>query len=61
MLSIVLVLNNILSFCSRSIVLKACWKDDLAMAEIMNHKGNLLKSMGINRNGKIYLSIEETL
>uniref|UniRef100_A0A803MNH8 tRNA-splicing endonuclease subunit Sen54 N-terminal domain-containing protein n=1 Tax=Chenopodium quinoa TaxID=63459 RepID=A0A803MNH8_CHEQI len=45
----------------RSVVFKACWKDELGMAEIMKHKGNLLKSMGINRNGKIYLSIEETL
>ncbi|CAO2827334.1 unnamed protein product [Amaranthus hypochondriacus] len=45
----------------RSVVLKACWKNDMGMAEIINKKGNLLKSMGINRNGKIYLSIEETL
>ncbi|KNA17084.1 hypothetical protein SOVF_081910 [Spinacia oleracea] len=45
----------------RSVVLKACWKDETGMAEVMNHKGNLLQTMGINRNGKIYLSIEETL
>ncbi|XP_021723233.1 uncharacterized protein LOC110690682 isoform X1 [Chenopodium quinoa] len=45
----------------RSVVFKACWNDEMGVAEIMKHKGNLLKSMGINRNGKIYLSIEETL
>ncbi|KAL2934509.1 putative tRNA-splicing endonuclease subunit sen54 [Bienertia sinuspersici] len=45
----------------RCVVLKACWNDEMGMAEIMNHKGNLLKSLGINRSGKIYLSIEETL
>ena len=33
----------------------------MGMAEIINKKGNLLKSMGISRNGEIYLSIEETL
>lgn len=40
---------------------KACWKDGMSMAEVMEHKGRLLASMGIVRSGKIYCSIEETL
>ena len=33
----------------------------MGMAQIMINMGNFLKSMGINRNSKMYLSIEETL
>ncbi|KAJ8429935.1 hypothetical protein Cgig2_017985 [Carnegiea gigantea] len=45
----------------RKDVSKACWKDETGMAEVLEHKGRLFTSMGINRNGKIYFSLEETL
>ncbi|KAK9748292.1 hypothetical protein RND81_02G048100 [Saponaria officinalis] len=45
----------------RKTVIKACWNEELGMSEVLQHKGGLLISIGIVRNTKIYLSIEETL
>lgn len=45
----------------RKDVSKACWIDEMGMAEVLERKGSLFTSMGIIRNGKIYCSTEETL
>ncbi|KAH9617547.1 hypothetical protein KSS87_003688 [Heliosperma pusillum] len=45
----------------RKTVINARWNDELCMSEVLQHKGGQLISNGIVRNGKVYLSIEETL
>ncbi|GMH20169.1 hypothetical protein Nepgr_022010 [Nepenthes gracilis] len=45
----------------RKEISKACWSDEMGMAEVIELKGRLFTTMGIVRSGKIYCSIEETL
>uniref|UniRef100_A0A2N9H6E5 tRNA-splicing endonuclease subunit Sen54 N-terminal domain-containing protein n=1 Tax=Fagus sylvatica TaxID=28930 RepID=A0A2N9H6E5_FAGSY len=40
---------------------KAHWIDETGMAEVVENKGKMWRTMGIVRSGKIYYSIEETL
>ncbi|XP_062168170.1 uncharacterized protein LOC133874298 isoform X2 [Alnus glutinosa] len=40
---------------------KAHWVDEIKMAEVIENKGKMWRTMGIVRSGKIYYSIEETL
>jgi tRNA-splicing endonuclease subunit Sen54 len=40
---------------------KAHWIDKIKMAEVVENKGKMWRTMGIVRSGKIYYSIEETL
>ena len=54
-------LNGIWVICHRKDVSKACWRDEMGMAEVLEHKGHLFTSMGIIHNGKVYCSIEEAL
>lgn len=39
----------------------ACWIDEIGMAQVVENKGKMWRTMGIVRGGKIYYSIEETL
>ena len=40
---------------------KAHWIDKIKMAEVVENKGKMWRTMGIVRSSKIYYSIEETL
>ncbi|XP_035544368.1 uncharacterized protein LOC109014311 isoform X2 [Juglans regia] len=39
----------------------ACWIDEIGMAQVVENKGKMWRTMGIVRGGKTYYSIEETL
>ncbi|GJX24654.1 tRNA-splicing endonuclease subunit Sen54-like protein isoform X1 [Tanacetum coccineum] len=41
--------------------LKAQWKEELGMAEIVSNKGRMLTTTGISRGGKIYIFLEDAL
>ncbi|XP_030945133.1 tRNA-splicing endonuclease subunit Sen54-like isoform X1 [Quercus lobata] len=40
---------------------RAHWINEMGMAEVVENKGKLWRTMGVVRSGKIYYSIEETL
>ncbi|KAM3691098.1 hypothetical protein ACJW31_09G169700 [Castanea mollissima] len=40
---------------------RAHWINEIGMAEVVENKGKLWRTMGVVRSGKIYYSIEETL
>ncbi|KAM4080130.1 hypothetical protein ACJW30_09G168200 [Castanea mollissima] len=40
---------------------RAPWINEIGMAEVVENKGKLWRTMGVVRSGKIYYSIEETL
>lgn len=40
---------------------KACWKEELGMAEIVSNKGRMWTTTGIARGGKIYIFLEDIL
>uniref|UniRef100_A0A5B7C221 tRNA-splicing endonuclease subunit Sen54 N-terminal domain-containing protein n=1 Tax=Davidia involucrata TaxID=16924 RepID=A0A5B7C221_DAVIN len=52
---------DVLKLQFRKDISKACWNDELRMAEIVDNKGRMWTTTGIVRSGKIYCSIEETL
>ncbi|XP_050382546.1 uncharacterized protein LOC126799389 isoform X2 [Argentina anserina] len=43
------------------VVSKACWNDEVGMAQVVVQKGTFSKSTGIVRSGKLYYSIPELL
>ena len=40
---------------------RAHWINEIGMAEVVENKGKLWRTMGVVRSGEIYYSIEETL
>ena len=40
---------------------RAHWINEMGMAEVVENKGKLWRTMGVVRSGKVYYSIEETL
>lgn len=45
----------------RKDISRACWNEELGMAEVLENKGQMWKTTGVVRNGKIYCLLEETL
>lgn len=45
----------------RKDISKACWNDEIRMAEVLEKKGRIWTTTGIVRSSKTYCSVEETL